>query len=86
VQTLGRQPVGPLPLQLILLLGGFFFGGAMACSPVPVNYLDRWRPWPVSVPIEVSVRSRRRLQQQAGEQTHTSNSSMRQGWRPLRGC
>jgi len=81
LQTWAANPWRRFSLQLILLLGGFSSVARLACSPVPSTTSIRWRPWACVVPIEVSVRSRRRLQQQAGDKLNLQLiDAARVGW------
>ncbi|MCT0246713.1 uncharacterized protein DUF565 [Synechococcus sp. Ace-Pa] len=81
LQTWAANPWRRFSLQLILLLGGFFFGGAIGMLTGAVNYLDPLAALACVVPIEVSVRSRRRLQQQAGDKLNLQLiDAARVGW------
>jgi len=54
-------------LQLIILLSGFFFGGAIGMLSGAMGYLDPLAALLCVVPIELSVRSRRQFLLQRGD-------------------
>ncbi|MCT0229889.1 DUF565 domain-containing protein [Synechococcus sp. CS-1324] len=69
-QRLERWAANPwrrFSLQLIILLSGFFFGGAIGMLTGAMGYLDPLAALLCVVPIELSVRSRRQLLLQSGD-------------------
>jgi hypothetical protein len=67
LQFWAANPWRRISLQLIVLLGGFFFGGAVGMLSGAMNFLDPLAALICMVPIELSVRTRRQLLLQRGD-------------------
>jgi hypothetical protein len=67
LQLWAGNPWRRISLLLIILFGGFFFGGAVGMLSGAKNFLDPLAALVCMVPIELSVRTRRQLLLQRGD-------------------
>ncbi|WP_255088176.1 DUF565 domain-containing protein [Synechococcus sp. Tobar12-5m-g] len=81
LQLWAGNPWRRISLQLIVLLGGFFFGGAVGMLAGAMDFLDPLAALLCLVPIELSVRTRRQLLLQRGDKlTLQLIDAARFGW------
>jgi hypothetical protein len=81
LQLWAANPWRRISLRLIVLLSGFFFGGAVGMLAGAMDFVDPLAALVCIVPIELSVRSRRQLLLQRGDKLSLQLiDSARIGW------
>ena len=81
LQRWAANPWRRISLQLIVLLGGFFFGGAIGTLSGARDFIDPLAALVCLLPVELSVHTRRQLLLQGGDKLNLQLiDAARIGW------